>query len=68
MTDYCVDRSTVLPLFNEGGRDAASPPHTISAGAWLSHPMTISTPQLGRQARCGPRARGAAARASGSAR
>jgi hypothetical protein len=35
MTDYRVDRSTVLPLLDERGRDAASLRHTLRAGAWL---------------------------------
>ena len=36
MTDYRVDRSAVLPLLAEGGREAASPPHTLRAGVWQS--------------------------------
>ena len=32
MTDYRLDRSAVLPLLAEGGREAASPPYTLRAG------------------------------------
>jgi len=67
MTDYRVDRSAVLPLLTEGGRDAASPPHTLRVGAWHS-PVTVSTPHPGRRHAAGRGQRPAAARVSGSAR